>query len=158
MCPRAKVWDETRREDWPSIPQSELYEAHRGRGACCPWHCWRRRRRRQPRKRQVWPLPLNGAGYYPVIGYGAPYDDTVLPAAKAGQARGVTVGLWATLQLAVDLVPRTKLILVDTLLAEGWLVGNEPFYVNLRRDVVLAGKDWLIKNTAMLILQQSVGQ
>ena len=100
----------------------------------------------------IWPLPMDGAGYFEVKGYRGMVTDAEMPAAKARSSSGANVTFTATLQGAVPLSPRLELEAADAFGADWWLVGDRPYYVNQRRDVVLARSDWLIKNTATLIL------
>jgi hypothetical protein len=99
-----------------------------------------------------WPLPLDGAGYFSLPGYTNDYRDTQLPAADAKSALGLNATFSAVLQGAVPLGARLELLASDTALVDWWLVGTGAYYVNLRRDVVLARSDLLIKNIAFLML------
>ena len=51
----------------------------------------------------------------------------------------------ATLQGELDAGP-LELQFTNTLAAEAWWLGDQSYYVNLRRDVILARKDYLLVN------------
>ncbi|HUJ59667.1 MAG TPA: hypothetical protein VLX92_14280 [Kofleriaceae bacterium] len=102
---------------------------------------------------QYWPLPIDGAGYYAVSGYRADFRDAALPAARGGSATGVEAGSSVTLQGALPLAPRLGLVASDTLNPEYWRLGDGAYWVNERRDVILARSDWLVKNTAALLVE-----
>jgi hypothetical protein len=101
---------------------------------------------------QYWPLPLDGAGYFALDSYRADYRDSALPAARADAAAGVQAGASATLQGEIPLAPRVVLAATDTVNPEYWAIGNAAFWLNERRDAILARHDWLVKNTAVLVV------
>jgi hypothetical protein len=107
---------------------------------------------------QYWPLPIDGAGYYSVLSYDADYRDSALPASRAQAATGVEAGGSTTLQGELALSSRVALAATDTLSAEYWAVGSDAFWVNQRRDVILAHNDWLVKNTAAILVALEHGR
>jgi hypothetical protein len=108
----------------------------------------------------VWPIDLDAAGHFPRSGYGDRFNDPSLPAGEGDSAGGYLASFSATFQGQVTVGP-VDLILVDTLLAEYWSIGDAPYYYNLRRDLILAQQDWLLWNTALLLagwkLSEDVG-
>ena len=101
---------------------------------------------------QYWPLPLDGAGYFPLDSYRADFHDAALPASRASAATGVQAGISATLQGEVPLSSHTVLAASDMLNPEYWAVGDGAYWFDERRDVILAHRDWLVKNTAVLLV------
>jgi hypothetical protein len=107
---------------------------------------------------QYWPLPLDGAGYFGVGGYGADYRDSALRAPLARSAIGVELGVDATLQGAIDLSPRWAIVAQSAFVAEYWRLGDAAYYVNMRRDAILARSDVLVKNTAIAAVEHKRGR
>jgi len=101
---------------------------------------------------QYWTLPLDGAGYYSVDSYAADYRDSALPASRASAATGAEAGASVTLQGQIELGSRTSLAATATLNPEYWSIGSGAFWVNQRRDVILARSDWLLKSTSSILL------
>ena len=93
----------------------------------------------------IWPLPLSGAGYYGKTGYVKTFNDSDLKAGDARFAGGLNLTFTLTLQGEVPLTDRVRLQAVNSFSGDYWYVGDQPYWVNLRRDVVLAKSDWLIK-------------
>ncbi|MGC4118123.1 MAG: hypothetical protein QM765_26950 [Myxococcales bacterium] len=98
-----------------------------------------------------WPFPLDAAGYFPVSGDSARFSGKDLPASRAGSAGGIEASLEATLRLELALADWAGVALQDVFATEYWHLGGAPFYFNMRRDVVLASSDVLVKNTGVLL-------
>ncbi len=102
----------------------------------------------------IWPIPMSRTGYNAVAGYGAPFGPDDLPAGNGGSAWGVMAAFRPTLRARVGLGQSPlSLVVNDGLALEFWQVGDEAYYYNARRDVVLARKDWLLANTAIVALE-----
>lgn len=101
----------------------------------------------------VWPLPLDGAGYFEFPGYTGRTSDVTMPAADGRSALGLNVTLTMTLQAAVPLGSRVELQLNNSFGPDYFYLGDKPHYFNPRRDVVLKRSDYLVKNTALLALE-----
>ena len=95
----------------------------------------------------IWSIPIDGAGFYPYQSYDGDFSNEARPAELAGHARGSTFGLSATLRGKVDLPNELDLLLTDTVLIEQWTIGSDPYYYNLRRDLILQRSDWTVRNT-----------
>lgn len=95
----------------------------------------------------IWSIPINGAGYFPYQSYDGDFSKEARPAEKALHARGSSFGVSATLRGKIDLPKEIDLLLVNTTLVEQWTIGPEPYYYNLRRDILLAQGDWTVRNT-----------
>ncbi len=98
----------------------------------------------------IWPIPLDGAGYYGKKSYVKNYADVTMPAQDGRFSGGINVTLTANLQAELPLTDRVALQLTNAFAGDYWRVGDQPYWVNLRRDVVLAQSDWIIKDTGFL--------
>jgi hypothetical protein len=107
---------------------------------------------------EMWPFPMDGAGYFPLAGYTASYRESDLPADKAGFAHGFTAAARATLQGQVDLSSRLHLLAQDAFGWEYWKIGTEPFYYNVRNGIALARSDYLLVNRASLLMGIDLSQ
>lgn len=97
-------------------------------------------------------FPMKRAGYFPVDDYDNSGGNEFLPD-DAGYAGGWRVGLTATLQAAIPLGGRLSLVIVDVFNYDFWHVGEEPFYINLAEDFMMARSDHIIANEGILLLQ-----
>lgn len=101
----------------------------------------------------IWPIPLDGGGYFTHDSYAANFQKSAHPHNKADSAAGSVVAFSAALQGKVPLSRGAAVLAIDTLLAELWTVGSGPFWYNSRRDALLARSDWVIKNTAFAVVE-----
>lgn len=99
-----------------------------------------------------WTFFFDRSGYFGREGYDDDYRNNALPAEEAGNAIGWNVNLVTTLQARVAIGP-VAIVLSDILNIEYWSLGPEEFYVNLKRDVILARSDWVLANEAILCLE-----
>lgn len=99
-----------------------------------------------------WPFPSNRAGYFPVAGYEADHHPDVLPSEQGQNATGLNANLVAIPRARVPMGP-IALIALSVLAYEYWAVGDEDYYVNIRREMVLGREDALITNEAMLMVE-----
>lgn len=106
----------------------------------------------------IWPLPLDGAGYFELPGYQRDLSAVAFPASAARASHGVNGTLSVNLQGAVPLSGWLDLIVTDTFAADWFWVNGGAFYLNQRRDVVLRRSDVLLKNTAFLLFDFKVGR
>lgn len=105
----------------------------------------------------VWPLPLDGAGYFARDGYDTRWTADDLPAAAATTASGWTFRGVAALRGRVDLagVPwggSLALVVYDAFFADYHELGSAAYFAQLRFDVVSARRDWVLGNEAMLMV------
>lgn len=105
----------------------------------------------------VWTLPVNGAGYFRYPGYDADARDELKKEDLAEQAAGYNLGLSATLRARMGPDDGAGLIVLDSFLAEHWALGDGPYYANLRRDVLMAASDWVLKNTGVVLGDTPLG-
>jgi len=98
----------------------------------------------------IWPFPFPRAGYFGLSGYDADFQSDALPKGEARSATGWNLNLIAILRFRA---PRNSAIQVfgfSMLSAERWVIGDQGFYFNLRRDLPLARADWVVANEALL--------
>ncbi len=98
----------------------------------------------------VWPIGLDGAGYYPVSGYDAPL--AARPAQDARHAAGWIGRASAILQVAIPLGP-LRLIAWNQLGVERASIGNASHWFSPRYDAVLAREEWMLTEDAMVLLE-----
>ncbi|EYF07580.1 hypothetical protein [Chondromyces apiculatus] len=104
----------------------------------------------------IWSLPIQSAGYYGYPSYESDHEsDRTIE--RAGRASGWTAGMSATLRARLGRKDGPGLVILDTFLAERWSVGDAPVYYNLRRDVLAAEKDWILRNTGALLADIPIG-
>jgi hypothetical protein len=101
---------------------------------------------------EYWPLPLDGAGYFPLEGYTTHYKDTDL-GSTGRAATGANATFTATLRGEVPLWGPHALYFADSLSADYWYLEGGDYYFNARRDVVLKKSDWVVNNYATLLLE-----
>jgi len=101
----------------------------------------------------VWPIGMDGAGYYGLESYGADFDAQHLPGDAGGEATGWTVRLSGQLQGAVPLGDAGRLLLADRMTFQHDTQGDAPFYYSLEHDLVLARGDWVVHNDAFALAE-----
>ncbi len=104
----------------------------------------------------LWPTPFDRTGYQVVDDYEASFSKAALPASAGTSAWGFFAAFKPTLRGRVPLGGRVSLVFSDTLSIEFWQVGDQDYYFNCRRDMVLARKQWLIVNGAVLAVEVPV--
>lgn len=104
----------------------------------------------------VWPIGLDGAGYFPRSSADEQFED--LPADQAESAQGWTAIFTGTLQAEVEVAPGWTVAVLDQLAYAYWSVGDAPFYYHPRYDFVLARQDWVGKNMAFLLLGRRLSE
>ena len=103
-----------------------------------------------------WPVGLDGAGYFPLSSAEAPWD--TLPAAAATTAQGYTANLTANLQAEIPLAARWSLLALDSASWQFWQLGDAPAYYNTRYDLPMARRDWILKNTALVLVNHDLSE
>lgn len=101
----------------------------------------------------VWPIGMDGAGYYGLEGYGADFDAQHLPGAEGGEATGWTVRLSGQLQGAIPLGDAGRLLIADRMTFQHDDQGDAAFYYSLEHDLVLARSDWVVRNDAFVLAE-----
>ncbi len=98
-----------------------------------------------------WNLPLDRSAYFAVPDYETYINSDYFPTEQGGGATGWQVAFSANLQARISM-GRLGLIILDSIGYELWRVGDEPFYLNLRHELVMARFDTVLSNAAMLML------
>jgi hypothetical protein len=102
-----------------------------------------------------WPIGLPAAAYYPLEDYSSDYSQASLPAEEGAPALGWYLRGGMTLQIAGNLGP-VRLILVDSLQVERWVIGSAEHYFHNRNDLPAANPEGFIDNTAILMVEFEV--
>lgn len=105
----------------------------------------------------MWPIGMDGAGYYPLGGYGADVRSEQLPGHAGEGAGGWNLTLAATLQGLVPLGPARLLIWNQTQISHVTL-GEASHFYSLEHDLILAGRDWVLENDALLLAEVSLSE
>lgn len=105
---------------------------------------------------EMWPIGLDGAGYFPVVADRAPLARGELQSDRGSHASGWGLTLSTILQGAVPIGP-LRLIVWDQIGVEHVRLGEAPYYYHPRYDAVLARQDWVITNWAMVLLEAELG-
>jgi hypothetical protein len=103
---------------------------------------------------QQWPIGLDASGYFPLTGYGAPLKS--LPAANARPAHGYTANFTANLQVEVPLAERWSLLAVNSASYQLWRLGDAAYYYNVRYDLAMARRDWILRETALVLVNHDL--
>ncbi|RLB50403.1 MAG: hypothetical protein DRJ42_18960 [Deltaproteobacteria bacterium] len=105
----------------------------------------------------IWPIGMDGAGYY---GFDT-YDPHLCPqhfsAADASSATGYRAHFTGTLQGMVPM-GSARLLFLNKFGGEFAEIGAEPFYYDVRHDISRARADWLLTNEAFLGVDVVVGE
>jgi hypothetical protein len=103
---------------------------------------------------QQWPIGLDASGYFPLTGYDAPLKS--LPAADARPARGYTANFTANLQAELPLAERWSLLAVNSASYQLWRLGDAAYYYNVRYDLTMARRDWILRDTALVLVNHDL--
>lgn len=100
----------------------------------------------------IWPLKFTtGAGHFDRASYNDDWFSASLPGSAASSSYGMTVKLGATLRGAVDIGDH-ELIVLNSFVGEYWAMRSETgFYYNLRNDLILKARDWVVNNQAIVL-------
>ena len=102
----------------------------------------------------LWPTPFDRTGYQVVDDYEASFSKAALPASAGTSAWGFFAAFKPTLRARVGLGSSPLSLVVNAGLPfEFWKVGDQEYYYNCRRDLVLAQQDWLLANTAIVAIE-----
>ena len=99
-----------------------------------------------------WPIGLEGAGYYPLGGYESDYRSEALPGDAGAEAQGWYLRGGMTLQLAASIGP-VRLIVLDSLQLERWVLGESEHYYHNRNDLPAANPESFIDNNAIVMVE-----
>lgn len=102
----------------------------------------------------LWPIGMEGAGYYALDGYELRQEE--LAPENGESAQGWAGRLSATAQGLVPIGP-TRLLLYDQLTAQYASLGSGSHYYDMKWDLVLAREDWVLVNSAAVLLEVDLG-
>lgn len=97
----------------------------------------------------VWPIGMEGAGYYGLSSYDD--DVQVLAADRATTAEGWSARMIVRAQGLVPLGP-VRLLIVDQLTTQYAQLGGASHYYDMKWDLVMAREDWVLCNSALLLV------
>jgi hypothetical protein len=102
-----------------------------------------------------WPLGLAAAGYYPLDTYASDYSQAALPGEEGAGALGWYLRGGMTLQLAAN-VGALRIIVVNSLQLEHWVIGNAAHYFHNRNDLPAANPEGFIDNNAIVMVEMKL--
>lgn len=97
------------------------------------------------------PAAIDGTGYYPFPSYDVRFAPDDVPIDNAESAAGFNAIAGATLQIEVPIADPVSLLVVNDFGFEYWSLGDGPFYLNCRWDLILADSDSFLRNDAFLL-------
>lgn len=100
----------------------------------------------------VWPLPIDGAGYFARASYRDHWSDADVPASEGSFATGVSVRLLGVLRGRVELASRVSILAFDAFWADLDTIGEAAFWLNVRHDLITAESDWVLANEAFAMI------
>lgn len=100
----------------------------------------------------VWPLGMDASGYYGLQGYERPSVD-VLRADLGASATGWSMRVGGTLQGAVPITSGVRIVIADDVTVQRGALGDRSHYYDMKWDLVLAREDWVVINSAALLLE-----
>jgi hypothetical protein len=100
----------------------------------------------------IWPLPMQGAGYYARSSYGAGHRPADLLEDQGATAGGTDLRAIHVLRGKVPIGGRFALAAFDALFVDHPVIGNAPYYVSLQHDLVVARKDLVVGNEATAVV------
>jgi hypothetical protein len=98
----------------------------------------------------VWPIGMDGAGYYGVQGYDP--DVGSLPADEGASADGWSGALSVTGQGMIPMGEGVRLVFFDEASVQYAALGDASHYYDMKWNVVRAREDWVVLNSAALLL------
>ncbi|MCB9595428.1 MAG: hypothetical protein H6719_22095 [Sandaracinaceae bacterium] len=99
----------------------------------------------------IWPIPLEGAGFYERTGYDDGWRSEDLPLDEGGAASGWSARFKAVLRGAVDLGEAFELVLVTSPWLEINVLDRGTYYLDVRDDLIAANGDWVFANEGVLL-------
>jgi hypothetical protein len=104
----------------------------------------------------VWPLPLEGAGYFALPSPDAPRQGSDLPPELATTAAGWSVRGTATLSGGIPLGGDWAIVMFDSLYVERLSIGHGAYFLSVQHDVVQGNEDSVIGNEALVALDVEI--
>lgn len=104
----------------------------------------------------VWPIGMSGAGYYALQRYDDDVRPTALTAERGGVATGWSMRVSTTLQGLVPLGTDVRILAADELTVQHASLGGGSHYYDMKWDLVLAERDWVVVNNGAVLLEVDV--
>ena len=101
----------------------------------------------------LWPIPLNGAGYFGLRSDEVDLRADPLLAENAGSATGWTVRVSPRLMGRVSLTDEVRLVAADELHVQHDTLGDATHYYSQKHDLIAARRDWIVTNDGALLLE-----
>lgn len=98
----------------------------------------------------VWPIGMDGAGFYAVPGYDAEVQNAALPADRGGSASGWLAQLTVTLQGAIDLGGGARLLGGSELALAFEEMGSAPYYDSMKHDAIMARDETILLSSTFV--------
>jgi hypothetical protein len=105
---------------------------------------------------RYFPFPYDRSGYFPLTGYDAAFTNDALPKEDAQSADGWNLNLIGVLRGYVPVSSSSSIALYSASSAEYFSIGNDAYYLNVRRDMPLARSDWIINNETAALLEATL--
>jgi hypothetical protein len=99
----------------------------------------------------LWPIGLDGAGYFPMRSYLSSWEPEDTPASRAEATGGWNARFFSVLRGEIELGPVT-LVGYDAFFVDYHDVGSAAYWLQVRHDLVTARSDWVVANEAYVLL------
>jgi hypothetical protein len=104
----------------------------------------------------IWPLPLDGAGYFPRASYADLWRDEDVPSEASSSAGGWGVRVYAVLRGRIEPSPGVAVLALDAIWIDWAEAGAAPFWLDVRHDVIGAQRDWILANEGVLLVASKI--
>ena len=104
----------------------------------------------------IWPIGLNGAGYYVRPGYDASWESDDVPADAGESATGWSARFKAVLRGRVQIASNAELMLVSTPWFEVNLLDHGDYWLDVRDDLIVANGEWVFAHEGVLLLATQI--
>jgi hypothetical protein len=101
----------------------------------------------------VWPIGMSGAGYYALQSYQDDVRPSALTAERGEVATGWSMRLSGTLQGLVPIASDVRILAASELTVQHAALGHGSHYYDMKWDLVLAQRDWVLINGAAVLLE-----
>lgn len=99
----------------------------------------------------LWPIGLDGAGYFPMASYASSWDPEDTPAHRAEATGGWNARFFSVLRGVIEAGPIT-LVGYDAFFVDYHDVGSAAYWLQVRHDLVTARSDWVLANEGYLLV------
>lgn len=106
----------------------------------------------------VWPIPIGGAGYYPLSGPRATFRDADVPGDKGQSAKGWAAKVISGWGAKASLGKKAALLAGDALWLDHEELGGAAYYLDVRNDLVAARVENVVANEGAILLELGFGK